>query len=162
MKKTIERYVPLFVLVLIAILAAMALVYHTKGGLFTWMHFFMGFFLCQFAMLKLFNLSGFVDGFLMYDLIAKKYRGYAYLYPFIELGLGLSYLSFILPPVTYIITLLVMIVGTIGVIKALMQHLDVRCACMGTLLNVPLSTVTLVEDIAMGLMACWMLYIQIT
>jgi hypothetical protein len=152
-----KRYWPLFALVLIAALEAVALTYSMQKGVFAWMHFFMGFFLCKFAMLKLFQLSGFVKGFQMYDLVAKKFSGYAYLYPFIELSLGLSYLSFVYPIAAYVITILVMATGAIGVIRALRQGLDVRCACMGTVLDVPLSTVTLSEDIGMGAMACWML-----
>jgi hypothetical protein len=155
--RTLKRYWPLFALVSIAVLAAFALAHGAQKGLFTWMHFFMGFFLCQFAMLKLFHLSDFADGFQMYDLVAKKSRAYAYLYPFIELGLGLAYLSFIYPVATYLITLMIMGVGVIGVIRALKAGLDVRCACMGTALDVPLSTVTLSEDIVMGAMACLML-----
>ncbi len=152
-----KRYWPLFALVLIAALEAVALTHGVSKSNFVWMHFFMGLFLCKFALLKLFNPRGFADGFQMYDLVAKKFSGYAYLYPFIELGLGLSYLSFVYPVVTYVITILVMGTGAIGVIRALRQGLDVRCACMGTVLDVPLSTVTLSEDIGMGIMACWML-----
>jgi len=153
-----KRYWPLFALILVAALGAAALVSSAQRGMFAWMHYFMGFFLCQFAMLKLFHPSDFAEGFQMYDLVAKKFRAYAYLYPFIELGLGLAYLSFSHPVATYIITILVMGVGTIGVIRALKRGLDVRCACMGTVLDVPLSTVTLSEDIAMGVMACLMLF----
>lgn len=152
-----KRYWPLFALVLMAALEAAALTYGMQKDLFAWMHFFMGFFLCQFALLKLFHPGDFADGFSMYDLVAKKFKGYAYFYPFIELGLGLSYLSFFYPMVTYLITMLVMGTGAIGVIRALRQGLDVRCACMGTVLDVPLSTVTLSEDIGMVAMACWML-----
>jgi hypothetical protein len=155
-----KRYWPLFALVLIAALEAMALSYGAQKGIFAWMHFFMGLFLCKFAMLKLFSPKDFAHGFQKYDLVAKKFSGYAYLYPFIELGLGLSYFFFAYPVVTYVITILVMVTGAIGVIRALKQGLDVRCACMGTVLNVPLSTVTLSEDIAMGAMACWMLIIS--
>lgn len=156
-RKSFRRYLPLFVLVIIAALGAGALTIGMQRGLFAWMHFFMGFFLCQFAMFKLFHPSDFADGFQMYDLVAKRVRAYAYLYPFIELGLGLAYLSFSFPMVTYLITVIVMAVGAIGVILELRRGLDVRCACMGTVLDVPLSTVTLSEDIAMGLMACLML-----
>lgn len=152
-----KRYWPLFALVLIAALAAAALTYGMQKNLFAWMHFFMGFFLCQFAMLKLFNPAGFAEGFKMYDLVAKKFPLYATLYPLIELGLGLSYLSFFSPLLTYLITILVMGTGAVGVIRALRRGLDVRCACMGTVLDVPLSTVTLSEDIAMGVMALCML-----
>ncbi len=156
-KKSLKRYWPLFALILIAILGAAALAYGVQKGFFAWVHYFMGLFLCQFALLKLFHPSDFADGFQMYDLIAKKFRGYAYLYPLIELALGLAYLSFIYPVATYLITLIVMGIGTVGVIRALKAGLDVRCACMGTILDVPLSTVTLSEDIAMGVMACLML-----
>ncbi len=155
-----KRYWPLFALVLITALEAVALTYGMQKGFFAWMHFFMGLFLCKFALLKLFNPKVFVEGFQKYDLVAKKFSGYAHLYPVIELALGLSYLSFAYPVVTYVITILVMATGAVGVIRALKRGLDVRCACMGTVLDVPLSTVTLSEDIAMGAMACWMLIIS--
>jgi hypothetical protein len=54
------------------------------------MHDFMGFSLVEFSMFKFFNIEGFADGFQMYDLLAKPLRPYAYLYPFMELGLGLG------------------------------------------------------------------------
>lgn len=108
-------------------------------------------------MLKIFHPSHFADGFQMYDLIAKKFRGYAYIYPYIELALGLAYLSFFHPHLTYSITVLVMGISALGVTKALRNGLKVNCACMGTILSVPLSTVTLTEDIVMGAMALLML-----
>lgn len=150
----IGRYWPLIALILVAAAGATAL---TLNGLVNWMHYFMGLFLCQFAMLKLFHPSSFAEGFQKYDLVAKKFRVYAYVYPFIELILGLAYLSFSAPILTYILTIIVMGVGAVGVIGALRRGLDIRCACMGTVLDVPLSTVTLTEDIAMIAMACWML-----
>lgn len=155
--KNIKRYWPLFILILIALLASFAVARGTQQGFMVWMHFFMGFFLCQFAMLKLFHPSGFADGFQMYDLVAKKFRLYAYVYPYIELALGLAYLSFTALILTYFVTILVMGVGAVGVIRSLKAGLDLRCACMGTILDVPLSTVTLSEDIAMGMMAFLML-----
>jgi hypothetical protein len=75
------------------------------------------------------------------------------IYPWIELALGLAYLSGTYPTATYIVTIVLMGIGAIGVTRALKAGLDTRCACMGTILNVPLSTVTLTEDIAMGVMA---------
>jgi hypothetical protein len=149
----LKRYWPLAALILVAALAATALTTTVKSGHAPWMHFFMGFFLCQFAMLKLFHPKDFADGFSMYDLIAKKSRLYAYLYPLIELALGLGYLAFFAPILLYILTILILGVGAVGVIKALREGLDVRCACMGTALDVPLSTVTLTEDLAMLVMA---------
>ena len=153
-----KAYRPLIALVLVAFLAALAVLHGIQGNWIQWMHYFMGFFFCQFAMLKMFHLDGFVMGFQKYDLLAMKWGSYGYVYPFIELALGLAYLSFILPILTYFITVLIAFVGSIGVIKALKKGLDLRCACMGTILDVPLSTVTLTEDITMGLMALFMLW----
>lgn len=152
-----KRYLPLFTLVFIALFSAFALNFATEQSFHAWAHYFMGFFFTQFAMLKLFHPSAFVGGFQKYDLIAKHSRFYAYLYPFIELALGLAYLSFIFPMLVYGVTILVMTISAIGVIKALKAGLDVRCACMGTILDVPLSTVTLTEDLVMGVMALLML-----
>lgn len=148
-----KRYWPLAILVLIAVLAASALAFASGANHLGWMHFFMGFFLCQFAMLKLFHPSGFADGFQKYDLIGSRVRAYALAYPWIELILGLGYLSFLFPTWIYSITIIVLGIGAIGVIIALKKGLDLRCACMGTVLDVPLSTVTLTEDLFMIVMA---------
>lgn len=78
-----KRYWPLLCLILIAALAALSLSPDLGRE---WMHYFMGFFLCQFAMLKLFDPAGFAEGFQMYDLTGSKIKSYAYLYPLIELG----------------------------------------------------------------------------
>lgn len=153
----VAQYLPLFTLIIIAALAGLALTWNMGGGMLGWMHFFMGFFFCQFAMLKLFDLDGFADGFQMYDIGGKQSRGYALTYPFIELALGLAYLSFFIPTFTYLITVFVMAFGALGVFQAMQNKLDVKCACMGTVLNVPLSTVTLTEDLGMGFMALIMM-----
>ena len=119
----------------------------------------MGLFFVNFAMFKLINLQGFADGFAMYDLIAKRSRAYALAFPFIELGLGLMYLAAFLPIMTNILTLIVMLVSGAGVIKAIItgdKHL--QCACLGTSLNVPLSTVSVIENFGMASMAIFMLW----
>ena len=98
-------------------------------------------------------LRGFADGFQMYDLLAKRFRPYAVAYPFIELTLGLAYLTFWRPTTVYAATIVVLGFGALGVINALRRGLDIECACMGTVLQVPLSTVALAEDLGMVLMA---------
>ncbi len=150
-----KKYWPLACLILIAVLAAFALPWNNGMG---WMHYFMGFFLCQFAMLKLFKPTGFAEGFSKYDLIGSRVRLYCYIYPLIELFLGLGYLSFFAPHFIYWLTIVVLGIGAIGVISALMRGLELRCACMGTILDVPLSTVTLTEDLAMVAMALILLF----
>ena len=148
-------YVPLLVIVALTLLAACAkqIAYPGAWNWMAWMHDFMGFFLVVFAMFKFFDLPGFADGFQMYDLLARPLRPYAYVYPLLELGLGLGYLSRWQPALIYGATVGLMIFGALGVLNALRKGLDLECACMGTVLKVPLSTVALVEDLGMALMA---------
>jgi Methylamine utilisation protein MauE len=152
-----KKYWPLICLILVAAIAAGAIVWGSQKNWMDWMSYFMGIFLCQFSLLKLFNPIQFADGFQKYDLIAKKSRVYALAYPLIELVLGLSYLAFFLPMATAIVTILILGAGAVGVILALRKGLDVRCACMGTVLDVPLSTVTLTEDLGMVAMSVLLL-----
>lgn len=151
--KRLKDYWPLLALILISAVAALAISYSTQVTMLNWMHYFMGIFLSIFALLKLFHPSAFADGFQMYDLLAKKSRAYAYIYPYLELALGLGYLSFFLPQLVYVLTILLLGFGAIGVILALRKGLDINCPCMGSILDVPLSTVTLTEDIGMVFMA---------
>jgi hypothetical protein len=156
-------YIPLLVIVALTLLAASAkqVAYFPGADGWDWMRWmgdFMGFFLVVFSMFKFFNMEGFADGFQMYDLLAKPFRPYAYVYPFIELALGLGYLARWRPDAIYIATIIVMIFGSLGVFNALRKGLDVECACMGTVLRVPLSTVALTEDLGMAAMAAAMLW----
>ncbi len=149
------NYRPLATLIAVSALAGAAINHAEIHG---FMHAFMGVFLCIFACLKLFTPSKFADGFQMYDLLAKPCRPYAYVYPFLELGLGLAYLAHFMPEQTYWATIALFGFSTLGVLSALKRGLNIRCACMGNILNVPLSTVTLTEDLSMCAMAAWMLW----
>jgi hypothetical protein len=151
-------YLPLLVVLGVAALAAEATnqAYDGDATGLHWMQDFMGFFLVIFAMLKLFNLTRFADGFQMYDLLAKPFRPYALVYPFIELGLGLGYLAEWRTDMLNPATIVVMVFGALGVTRALVKGLDLNCACMGNILKVPLSTVALVEDLGMAAMAAGM------
>lgn len=154
-------YGPLAVLLGVTLLAASARqTVAPEWSWIAWMHDFMGLFLVVFAMLKLFSLSGFVDGFSMYDLLARRLRVWGYVYPFLELGLGLAYLARWQPVVTYSVTVALLAFGAFGVLDALRRGLDVECACMGSVLHVPLSTVALFEDLGMAVMAGAMLAVR--
>ena len=156
-------YIPLLVIVTLTLLAALVRQNAAPDGwsAMGWMHDWMGFFLVVFSMFKFFDLPGFADGFSMYDLLAGRARPYAYVYPFIELGLGLGYLSRWNPQLVYALTVAVMVFGTLGVVSALKKGLDINCPCMGNVLKVPLSSVTLVENASMALMAGLMLVVSL-
>ena len=119
-------------------------------------NFMAGFFLV-FSFFKLLNLQGFADSYAMYDLLAMRFKAYGYLYAFIELGLGLSYLLNWQPIITNWLTLIVMTFSSLGVIRAVLNKQKIRCACLGAVFNLPMSTVTIIEDLLMAAMALWML-----
>jgi hypothetical protein len=130
------------------------------AGTFVWpraMARFMGGFFLAFAFFKLLDVRAFADAYAGYDVIAARWRAYGYAYPFIELLLGAVYLSGFQPVVTNAITLVVMSVGTVGVVRTLLARRKIRCACLGAVFNLPMSYVTLAEDALMAVMAAAML-----
>lgn len=118
-----------------------------------YMILFMGAFFVVVSLLKFLDWKGFSEAFAQYDLIAMKSSFYARIYPIIELLLGIAFLLSFQIFYTSIITFLVMSIGALGVGKNLMRKNPVRCACLGTKVNIPLTKFTLVEDIIMSLMA---------
>lgn len=121
-----------------------------------WLRYFMGTFFVVFAVFKLLDLNGFVMSFIGYDIIAKRSMLYARLYPFIELALGLCYL-FNYGNVDWA-ALVIMAVGAMGVAQQLLRRSKIKCACLGTYVKLPLTTVSLVEDLTMGAMAAYMIF----
>jgi copper chaperone CopZ len=119
-------------------------------------NFMAGFFLV-FSFFKLLDLKSFASSYGMYDLLAKKWHAYGLIYPFIELGLGAAYLLAYRPMLTNVITLIVMAFSSIGVIMAVANKQKIKCACLGAGFNLPMTTVTIIEDLLMAGMAAWML-----
>jgi copper chaperone CopZ len=123
-----------------------------------WMRDFMAGFFLVFGFFKLLNLSGFVQAYRGYDVIASRVKAYAYAYPFIELALGIAYLVRWNPVVTHWVTLVVMVISAWGVVNALRKRQLIECACLGTVFKLPMSKVTLIEDLSMAGMAAAMLF----
>lgn len=120
-------------------------------------HFMAGFFLV-FAFFKILNIKGFAESYRMYDIIADRWKGWGYIYPFVELSLGILYLINVAPIFTNWVTLIVLGISSIGVIRSNMNKQKIKCACLGDVFNLPMSTVTIVEDLTMVAMAGLMLY----
>lgn len=111
-----------------------------------------------FGLLKLVNLPKFVEIFTKYDIISQKIPIYAYVYPFIEIFLGIAYLKkYKLKPVNYI-TIFIMIISIISVLISISRGQNLRCGCLGSFLHIPLSYVTITENIVMILMSSSYLY----
>lgn len=122
-----------------------------------WMRNFMAAFFIVFSFFKLLDLKGFASSYQMYDVVAIKFPVWAFIYPFIELTLGLSYALDLNPLYTNIATLTVMSLSIVGVIKSVISKSKIRCACLGSIFNLPMTTVTIVEDGLMILMSVAML-----
>jgi copper chaperone CopZ len=147
-------YYPL--LLLVAFLVGIVALVEVSAGSFVWdraMGNFMGAFFMAFSFFKLLDLQGFADSYRMYDVVARRVPAYGYVYPFIELLRGGAYVTSFQPFATNLVTLVVMGVSGIGVIQSLVNKRKIRCACLGTVFNLPMSTVTLVEDGLMVAMA---------
>jgi hypothetical protein len=157
-KPGLSRYWPLL-LILFYLLGLTFLIEFVNGSFNTMramVHFMAGFFLI-FSFFKLLNLTAFAQSYCMYDIVAKRWSGWGFLYPFVELLLGIAYLVQFNMIATNIITLVVMVVGTIGVLQSLLAKRTIQCACLGAVFNLPMSWVTLVEDLLMAGMAAGML-----
>lgn len=118
---------------------------------------FMGLFYIVFSFFKLLDLKGFPDSFRMYDPLAKIVPGYGWVYPFIEVALGLMFLMRFQVIIALIATILILGITTIGVTKTLLDKKSIRCACLGTALKLPMTEATFIENAIMLVMAVTML-----
>ncbi|MEX0791615.1 MAG: heavy-metal-associated domain-containing protein [Pirellulaceae bacterium] len=158
-----ESLYPLFLIVgyLLGVVALIAFV-RADWSLEPMMRHFMAGFFLVFSFFKLLDPPGFVTAYRDYDLLAKRSAAWAWAYPGVELLLGVAYLVNWLPVVTNSVVLVLMLVGAAGVLKALLDKKKIRCACLGTALNLPMTTVTLVEDLTMAAMAAAMLVLHLS
>lgn len=149
-----QRYKPL--LLIAAYLLVVALVTSWSGtgiDLHEAMRTFMAGFFLVFSFFKFLDLRGFAESYGMYDLLAMRWKAYGFIYPFIELGLGIAYLTAFNPVVTYAATIVVMGFSSIGVIRSVVDNRAIKCACLGTVFDLPMTTVTIIEDLLMVAMA---------
>lgn len=124
------------------------------------MRIFMAGFFLTFSFFKMLNLKAFAESYAMYDLVAKKFNAWGYLYAFIELGLGVAFALNLAPGVVNWVTLVVMLISVLGVLESVLNKRKIRCACLGAVFNLPMSTVTIVEDAIMIAMSAAMLLIM--
>ena len=118
---------------------------------------FMGIFFMVFGLLKLVDLKGFVDGFQSYDFIASRFRFYGYSYPFIEIVLGGMYLLGIMFLWQNILVFILASIGMYTAYKSINQENEIRCVCLGTLFDLPMTWVTFFENTLMLLMVIFMI-----
>jgi copper chaperone CopZ len=122
-----------------------------------WMQHFMAGFFLVFSFFKILNLKGFAESYKMYDVVAKKFPAWGFLYAFIELSLGIAYLINFNPFITNTVTFIVMCISIIGVLQSVINKKKIQCACLGAVFNLPMSTITIIEDALMIAMSAIMI-----
>lgn len=119
---------------------------------------FMGLFFIVFSFFKFLGYKSFPSSFATYDPVAKVIPFYGWLYPFIETILGISFLLRLELNLVLIATLVILSVTTFGVLKSLISKDQIKCACLGTVLNLPMTEATLIENLLMIFMSLGMLF----
>ncbi|MEO0526046.1 MAG: heavy-metal-associated domain-containing protein [Bacteroidota bacterium] len=156
-KSKFEQLTPLFLIFLYLFSAAVLLNYKdwdTGQAMLD----FMGLFYVVFSFFKLLDPRGFPVSFKMYDPLAKVLPVYGWVYPFIELMLGLFFLMRFQVGLALILTIVILGITTYGVTKTLLNKKNIRCACLGTALKLPMTEATFIENAIMLVMAIWMLF----
>jgi len=119
---------------------------------------FIGFSMVVLAMLKLQDVEKFSSMFLNYDLLAKRWVPYSYIYPFAEGVAGVLMIAGVLTWFSAPLALIIGGVGAVSVFKAVyIDKRELKCACVGGASNVPLGFLSLTENLMMIAMAVWML-----
>jgi len=161
-KSWLETYKP--ILLIFAYITSITLLVQFNNHHFMpmqWMQHFMAGFFLTFSFFKLLNLSGFAESYAMYDVIAKRIPMWGYVYAFTELALGIAYLINFNPLITNTATFLVMSVSIIGVLQSVLNKKKIQCACLGAVFNLPMSTVTIIEDALMIAMSGAMILLML-
>ncbi len=152
-------YRPVVALFSMTALMALAASYAVTGSIFTLLalEWFIGFSMVVLALLKLQNVESFATMFLNYDLLAKRWVPYSYIYAFAE---GLAGVLMVAGALTWLSAPIALFIGTIGavsVFKAVyIDRRELKCACVGGSSNVPLGFISLTENLMMIAMALWM------
>ncbi len=161
LKQEGTTYQPIIAVFSVTLLMAIAFLWSKNGGIgaLPLVETFIAISMCVLAILKLRDLYSFSNQFITYDLLAKRFVKYAYIYPFAEVFAGLGMLAGILKPLVAIVAICIGLIGAISVVNAVyIEKRDIKCACVGGDSNVPLGFISLTENLMMLIMGSWMLF----
>jgi glutaredoxin len=153
-------YRPVIALFAITALMALATSIAVFGTPFTWraLAWFIAFSMAVLGLLKLQDVETFSSMFLNYDLLARRFVPYAFIYPYAEAFAGILMIAGVLVWLSAPVALFIGGVGAVSVFKAVyVDKRELKCACVGGASKVPLGFVSLTENLMMIGMAVWML-----
>jgi len=160
-----KTYRPIIAIFTTTFLMALAVVWiaHSRFEIITVVEMFIAISMCALGIQKTRDLQAFSNGFLSYDLLARNYVPYAFVYPFVETGAGILMIAGVLPFVSASAALFIAGIGAVSVFKAVyLDKRELECACMGGGSNVPLGFISLTENLMMIGMAVWILVKQLS
>jgi glutaredoxin len=153
-------YRPVIAVFAVTALMALAASQAAMGSPFTIMaaQWFIAFSMGVLAILKLQDVERFSTMFLNYDLLARRWVPYAYLYPFAEALAAVLMIAHAATWLSVPVALFIGGIGAVSVFKAVyVDKRQLKCACVGGSSNVPLGFVSLTENLMMVGMAIWMI-----
>ena len=152
-------YQPVIAIFSVAFLMALAVSWAAFGDIFTEraLQWFIAISMCFLAVQKLKDVESFSTMFLNYDLLARRWVRYGYVYPFAEALAGILMIAGALIWIAAPVALFIGTVGAVSVFKAVyIDKRELKCACVGGDSKVPLGFVSLTENLMMIVMAVWM------
>ena len=156
-KSFVQTYKPILLIFFYITLISSAVTFSYQLNFHDWMNLFMAQFFLAFSFFKFLNLKAFAESYSMYDIVAQKIKAYGFIYPFIELALGIAYITAFNPFITNMATLVIMSISIIGVLQSVLNKKKIQCACLGAVFNLPMSMVTIIEDALMIVMSAFMI-----
>ncbi|WP_454760182.1 MauE/DoxX family redox-associated membrane protein [Caulobacter segnis] len=154
---TYKPVIAVFAVAALMALAASQAAFHTPLTVQA-AEWFVAFSMSLLAMLKLRDVETFSTMFLNYDLLARRWVPYSYIYPFAELAAGVLMAAGVLTWFAAPLGLFIGGIGAVSVFKAVyIDKRELKCACVGGDTNVPLGFVSLTENLFMVAMGVWML-----
>lgn len=152
-------YIPVITVFVTSLLMAFAISVGVYHSFLTWqtLKWFISFSMVILAILKLQNIESFSTMFLNYDLLARRWVAYGYIYPFAEAGAGILMIGGLFNWISIPVAFFIGTIGMISVFKAVyIDKRKLKCACVGGNSNVPLGFVSLTENLMMITMAVGM------
>ena len=152
-------YQPVLAIFGVAFMLALAISWYVFETVFTVQaaEWFVSLSMALLAIQKLQDLRSFSTMFLNYDLLARRWVRYGYIYPFGEALAGILMVAHVLPIISVTVALFIGTVGAVSVFKAVyVDKRELKCACVGGNSNVPLGFVSLTENLFMIGMGLWM------
>lgn len=153
-------YQPVIAIFAMTLLMALAAAYVATGSVISVKaaEWFIAFSMCALAIQKLQDVRSFSTMFLNYDLLARRWVRYGFIYPFGEALAGVLMIAGVLMWIAIPVALFIGTIGAVSVFKAVyIDKRELKCACVGGGSNVPLGFVSLTENLMMMAMALWML-----